>query len=616
MKKIYVLSFLICSNIIAADFPLYKGKLVKANTANLKIYKEPYAKSEIFKYKNRSEEFVIEGCNKYGWCKLEDGGFIPDFLIKGDEIKSNFSKEFTKDKDTFFKASNIRLRIYNKPYYRAKTSNYIELEETFKVKGCDDFYWCQISEDKYVPYFLLKKLDKSELVVKEKTTIENPDKKIKKSNEKNINKEIRTEAKIVKTASEIIIDDYEKALILYKNKDYKSSYISFKKLFKDKPNDTNINFYLARSAFEIKKYQEALVTYERVLFEIPNAPRTRYELARTYFILNNYKNSKKLFLDLKKNEKLSQKVKSNIDKYLLVIEGKIKRHSFTPAIMLGMAYDSNINNASSEEFFNDISLPANTKNGTKKEADYFNEIALSLGHTYLLNDKSIVKNNLLIYSKNMFNHSNKNLIYSTLNSSLDYTYSRKNTISYGVFIDNVVLDSSNYLITYGINPKVLHTYDNNLSFIGNFKYQKKNYQQAINKERNSTNTEIGITSKYVNESNILSLSLNHNIERKNTGTLAINNNATSLKVGNIFIYNNKLSFNPLLSYKKTNYTETNSIFNRKESIQEFKIQLLNNYILNTKTFLKFGLNYQKTQSNIPSSEFDKYGINLNITRSF
>ncbi len=46
------------------------------------VHKNDSVKSKIIKVLKKGEKVEVKYCNKFGWCKLEKGGFVAKYLLK------------------------------------------------------------------------------------------------------------------------------------------------------------------------------------------------------------------------------------------------------------------------------------------------------------------------------------------------------------------------------------------------------------------------------------------------------------------------------------------------------------------------------------------------------
>ena len=88
---------------------------------------------------------------------------------------------------------------------------------------------------------------------------------------------------IVNTKNKVYqLTEYKEAINIFKNKNYVKSFQLFGKLLNEYPNDKQINFYYARSAFELKNYEYAFSSFDLILINNPNDSRVRAEFASLY----------------------------------------------------------------------------------------------------------------------------------------------------------------------------------------------------------------------------------------------------------------------------------------------------------------------------------------------
>jgi hypothetical protein len=606
------------NQLFAADeFNQNKNTEVFVNGKTMKVRERPFVDSKVLYSKKENDKFIIKGCNKFGWCELETGGYAPDFLLKGNTLKAGFKKDFTLNKNSLAIVKTNILDVFERPYYKSEIIDKKIQNELLNINGCDTFGWCELKEGGYIKSALTtgnikNKIQFKEITPKKKEIVEPIKTPIMKLKEKAL--PIKKETPI--------LDKYKVALTHYKNKEYEDSYKLFRELFEENLNEVNTNFYLGRSAFELKKYSEALGAYERVLFEKPNALRTKYEMAKTFFLVNDLNNSKKLFLELKRDKKVKPRISKNIDKYLLAIDKRTNKHIFRGAFIFGLGYDSNIENSPYDKtYIPDIDLNLDNVIDTGDEisdsriddSDYSHEEAINLNYSYLIDNKKSFNNNFLVYAKSLFEHDQKDIIFLSYNPSLNYIVNSQLQFSPGIFIDNLRLDNENYIVTYGLNPKLDYSIDSDNKLNIALKYQNKNYQTSddksyyelkfINKHIYNPNNVISIESKIVKEKNKID---------KNEKS-----NNYSLKISDMYLPNNRTNFIPSISYDVISYSYyTNPLIKKNEKTKKLKFELINNYIYSKNYIIKTAASYEDSNSNLTTSEYNKYKFNINLIRPF
>lgn len=422
-----------------------------------------------------------------------------------------------------------------------------------------------------------------------------------------------------KEKKEKVLEQYTKALNLYKQKKYQEAYDNFNELFESNLDDVNINFYLGRSAFELKKYHDAIIAYDRVLFSKPDNLRTKLEIGRAYFMTKQFKEAKKFFEDIYNNPNTPPKIKNSLTTFFNIIDQNTQKHFLNGVILIGLNYDSNVNNRSSFDTFNIINLPVT--NTTEADSAVAHQEVLILNHKYNLGDTSLLKNDLMVFNKSMFKNKHQSKDVKLISYTPAYTKKYKNGLSmdYAVFADKLWIENDGNLQTYGIIPKLTYAYNDKINFNSHFKYQDKNYIKSSDKNKDSKYTEFQFGLKYLATKKITyGASIIASKERKNdsTGPTSVDKDTYQFKLNNTYLYNKSLSFAPAFSYKKTAYKDTDNTYFVKQNDDEYKFTLMGTYIYSPKWLFQLGGDYTKTDSNIDKSVYSKHTFTFNIIRPF
>ncbi|MCK5110162.1 MAG: DUF560 domain-containing protein [Arcobacteraceae bacterium] len=405
-----------------------------------------------------------------------------------------------------------------------------------------------------------------------------------------------------------------KAMEAFNKKDYKLSYKLFYKLFLNDLENTEINFYLGRSAFELKKYNIALTAYERITIQ-KNSSRVQLEIARCYFMQKNYQESKRIFLELKKDSD-SEKLTLVIDKYLAKIDDKIAKNSLSGLIIMGIGYDSNLNNRATSDTY-DISNLTYTNTTKDETASYHQEIAI-LNHKYKHNLQTTFKNDFMIFNKGTLNHSDKNVQLLSYTPTVSYAHSNGLIVDYALFANRLWYGKKLYLNTLGIHPKLKYAYSQNLVINSSLKYQKKMNQIETNKNRNSRYMQFNLGSTKVLSSIInITPTISLERERKSQGTLTnVDFNSIGFGFGLSYKLSNKFTLIPKISYKRKKYKDTDTNYLKKQTNNEYNLNLTGTYILSAGWVGQGIVNYSDIDSNIISSKYKKYTIGINFIKPF
>ncbi len=423
-----------------------------------------------------------------------------------------------------------------------------------------------------------------------------------------------------------IIDEYKIALNHFKNKNYKKSYDLFNKLFETNLNDPNINFYLGRSAFELKKYHEAIVAYERVLFEKPDSFRTKLEMGKAYLFNNSLESAKSIFVELKTTKDISKEALKTIEQYLVAIDKKIDKHSLSGIVMVGVNYDSNVNNRASDDIYDDSSI-----NTTGDAKGFAHQDIVLLNYGYKESDIKLWKHDVMVFYKKIFEVNYKNAFvgdkYTSIklasyNPALNIKHNEKLTVDYGVFIDNLWINGVSIMKTYGLLPKVTYIANEKNTLISYIKLQQKSNHKQSDKINDSKYSELSVSLTHLyskkmsfNSSFLYSYEWDRDVSKKD-GDIS----SYLLKYGMNYILNPVLTFSPFVSYKLIKYKNSDGMplpsGQVKEKNQEFKVGISSTYVYSPKWIVQTSCDYTIQKSNKQSNEYDKYTFGFNIIRPF
>jgi len=416
------------------------------------------------------------------------------------------------------------------------------------------------------------------------------------------------------------ISKYKLALVYFKEKDYKRAYWLFKLLSNKTLNDPNINYYLGRSAYELAKYDEAIIAFDNILFQNADNIKIKFELAKVYLAISQFKEAKKYLLEIKSASKISPNFLKIINKYIEISENKMKKHFISGVLITGIEYDSNVNNRSSFDVYNQTYNVPELKNDTEDESALAYNLVGVVNYAHKIDNNIYDKHNFMLYIKKMFDskYNDREISLISYNPLLNVRYSNKLEIDYSAFIDNMWVGNINTLTTYGLNPKIKYSYKNNIRLNGYLKYQVKKHKQDKDKPKDSTFKEIGFLVSYLYSeifSSTFSVILSTE-DKTNTNTQMIDNNSYLYSITGNYVYNENLFFSPLLSYKEVRYSDLHSLYNIYEKQKEYKIGVSSTYLYDAKTLIQFTINNINQNSNVQASTYDKYVATINLIRSF
>lgn len=415
-------------------------------------------------------------------------------------------------------------------------------------------------------------------------------------------------------AQENVEDIKLKGIEFFKNSNYSLAIEEFLKI-NDYKQSSAIDFYLARSYYELGMFEKALIIYERILVNEPDNKRVQLEIAQTYLMLDSYDIAKVSFQELIDDPSIPTVVKNNIEDRLKLINEKTKKHFFSSTLMFGWGYDDNIGSNNPNNFFiNGFSQPMP---GTDKVKSSFYETAALLNHMYKYNDDLSFRNGLVFYKQDFTKDNSKQLDVMSLNTTPVYQIG---DFSYGLIfgIDNILYGDNRYLNNYSLTPKISYLIDPTKIYETSVKFLSKRFAQETDEKNNSwvyeyqnkilfQTLDFGIVD--------LSLTLGREIDEKNL-TSDVSKDYETLAFGDSYRIDDQFSINSSISFSNVDYNDMNSLFGTKRSDNIYGFLLGVGYSFNKD--LAFGLtyNYINQDSNQAPSEYDKNTIKSSIYYTF
>ena len=114
---------------------------------------------------------------------------------------------------------------------------------------------------------------------------------------------------------------FETGKQLFASQAYQKAAALFFQLFRQHPDNPEVNFYLGRAAFESGDYETAVMAYERVLIADPSAVTAKLELAKSFYRLGAESTAVLYFRELL-DEELPAEVRSAIEALLATSTGE------------------------------------------------------------------------------------------------------------------------------------------------------------------------------------------------------------------------------------------------------------------------------------------------------
>ena len=408
------------------------------------------------------------------------------------------------------------------------------------------------------------------------------------------------------------------ALKLFKQEKYEMAFDAFLELVENDLTSTELNLHLARTAFKIKKYSEAIAAYERILINHPNHNLAKLELARSYFLLKRYTLSSQLFNEVLKNNPPLQ-VKINISNYLKEIKNKDKLSSLTGLIQIGANYDSNINGASNADTFYVPALGATFTNTSLDTHDWSHQEVVVLHHK--LDTTKLwgfaIKNDFTIYSKNLQNFTDYNILYLSYAPTLAWQFD-KLTVDFGISRDSMWYGGEYFLENYAPFTKLNYKTESQSNYMLLFKSITKTYQQDSFKTRNAKQQELTLSYQTrLGKRTSLFLREVIQLERKISGTDAnVDYNSYDTSLGFTYILNPRWRLNTLLGYKNLKYLDKDAFFQQKHVQNRYTLKLGVTSLLTQSLSLDSSILGLQNDSTIETTNYERFAFAMNLIKKF
>ncbi len=410
----------------------------------------------------------------------------------------------------------------------------------------------------------------------------------------------------------------QKGMEYFKNNDYKLAIEEFTKI-NDFKQSASVDFYLARSYYELAMFEKALIVYERILINEPNNKRVQLEIAQTYLMLNSLEIAKISFLELLNDPTIPLAVKNSIENRLKFINEKTKKHFFASTLMFSWGYDDNIGNNNTNKYFGyspyygqDLTNPSNAKIKSS-----FYETAALINHMYNYDENISFKNGLVLYKQDFTKDDNKQLDVISLNTTPIY---KDGNISYGLTfnIDNILYGDNHYLNNYSLTPKISYLIDQTKIYETGIKFLNKKFVQDKDEGNNSwvyeyQNRLIFQTKDFgIFDLNLL---VGREIDDKNI-RYDVAKEYETISINNNYKIDEHYSLNSSISYSNVNYMDENTLFSTRRADDIYNFILGLNYSYSKDLSLGISYSYINQNSNQTPTDYDKNMIKSSIFYSF
>jgi len=285
------------------------------------------------------------------------------------------------------------------------------------------------------------------------------------------------------------------------------------------------------------------------------------------------------------------------------------------SLLAGIGYDDNIYNHT----YNELTQYGNNNitNDTNKQDDYTHKELLSINHIYSLEDSSLLWDSTFnAYNQSYLNHHDSDINLLALKSGPSYR-NKNYRLYFPLSIEKIWYGSESFLHIYGLAPKFKMLINQTLSFDLETKFYKKEYQQYVDKSKNSSIKEISASlNKLMFGTDLLSFQTKFSAERKNSlGRIDISRDLTSGRLTYFHKLNENINISSYVGYEHYDYKDKDTILKRRrDNLVRASVNLYKK--LTPTISLEFNFTHLENDSNINLYSYKKNTFFTNVLMKF
>lgn len=410
------------------------------------------------------------------------------------------------------------------------------------------------------------------------------------------------------------------AVMLFKEKQYAEAYEKFYELFLQHPADTWINFYLGLSALGAQEYDSAVAAFERVLIAEPGHVRARLELARALYSLRMYKQAEEAFKKVLETEGIPEEAAANIHRFLDAIEKTKIRNRFASAVMVGIQYDTNVNNGIGQNsYVIDSDILEGGVRGEKPVGDTIHQEMATLSHIYDFGSPGdyFMQNGFVLYGQNYLEESRNNILLYSLSTGIGNR--RKNfTLSTRLHYDSIQIDKQTVLNLVGVEIGCSKPLGNTLLGELYLRTQQKTFPLDRDKDASFREAVLGMKKNMTGTKDLVSASLVYSTERARDSAI-IDRDITGIRGGYTWYYNDRHSFSITVGYRSFAYPKAlldQRLELSKRRDKQSNLTVGNTYKLSKNSAVNGSFSYLDNQSTHSAYQYDKMAAGVNVMVRF
>jgi tetratricopeptide (TPR) repeat protein len=411
-------------------------------------------------------------------------------------------------------------------------------------------------------------------------------------------------------------ESYTTAIKYYEGHDYQKSYDILSQLYLDALDDSQLNFFLGRSAYEIGDLAMAIGAYERVSMLDPNNIRNQLELARTQYYAGLITEAQVGFDAILQNPLLPENVRKNVEYFQAMIASAQKTSFFTASAHLGLLYDSNVNLGSSEDTFT-LAKGLGTFTSAKPLDDFAHEESIMAAHVYDFGIQGswMVRNELSVFNRSYFNESAFDTFFASYRPALIYNTAKSSLELIGS-IDYYALGQESYINEYSLNPRHSYLWDPTLRQTLSLKGGMRDYDTLNNLDATFINLSGGVE-YYPDNTSAVSATLSYELQEKSRGTRTdVDYSQYALNASYMRQLFPLTIVNAGATIKNRTYQDYSQLFGNTRADTSYDINAKLIQRLTSAFSAEVGTTYTSASSNQAVFSYDKYTLSLSLSGRF
>ena len=392
---------------------------------------------------------------------------------------------------------------------------------------------------------------------------------------------------------------------LFNKGEYSKSYDILNQLFLNDFDNTEINYYLAKSALKLERFGFANAAFDRILIKEDNNYFIMFEQAKLSYLQGNKKLAISNMEELLK-EKLSDSLRKEIEKFIDFAKDK-KLYSLEATLLISLNRTDNASLSPDDKY----TLPNFQylgEQGSSKVLDtnHIELLNLTLINKFKDNDTFRIRNNFTYFNKTFMNEKKENFEFYSYKPALEII--NEDSLAFiGASLDRYKpghLTSEDYFDALGLESAY---------YFSKYAFDLNTYRFF---QRNEANEDKDFT-RYQGRFRAFDL-MGFDYSVMYYKDLAFKSNRSDIdkiSLENVLAYNINLSkeliLTPSFKYKITNYEDESIAFSskRKDSLKAYKLELKQD--LKKYGLLSYYVSYDDNDSN--HAEYDSSTKSMGIT---